>query len=195
VRDFFNSMVNTGTDLAEVKRFISDWRILTTQRTVTDPPRWDELVAAYHAAQHALNAQVATWIADARARMAEIDSGLDTRVREIGVPADKVAEETANVAALFAEVRSRLAGDHFDYGRAVGVRSALTGAEMGLKPKLAEIRNRYKVTPSVTETHLRWQDIAHPDRISSADDLDRLLTSLRQRIEAELNQQRTVILE
>jgi hypothetical protein len=195
VRDFFNSMVNTGTDLAEVKRFINDWRTLTNKRSVTETERWDELIAAYHAAQHALTAQVASWIADARARLAEIDAGLETRVREAGVPADKVAEETANVAALFADVRPRLAGDHFDYGRVVGVRSALTAAEMGLKPKLAEIRNRYKVAPSVTETHLRWQDIAHPDRITSAEDLDSLLTSLRRRIEAELNQQRTVIIE
>jgi hypothetical protein len=47
----------------------------------------------------------------------------------------------------------------------------------------------------VTETHLRWQDIAHPDRITSPEDLDSLLTSLRRRIEAELNQQKTVIIE
>ena len=61
VRDFFSSMVNAEVDLPELRRFISDWRALTNERSVTEADRWNELMNTYHAAHQAVTNQIATW--------------------------------------------------------------------------------------------------------------------------------------
>ncbi len=196
MRDFFNSMVNTEVDLTEVRRFISDWRTVTGARTVTEAARWNELVPVYQAAQHALTTQSAAWLADARARLATLEAGLEERVRAQGVPEEQMATEVGGVAALFAEVRSRVADDAPGYARARSALSALAAAELSLKPKLAEIRAKYKpVVVGPTEVHLHWQEIAGSGPIASVEELEQWLAGLRAQIAKELEQQHTVVIE
>ena len=44
VRDFFSSMVNADVDLPELRRFISDWRAVINERSMTEADRWNELM-------------------------------------------------------------------------------------------------------------------------------------------------------
>ena len=110
---------------------------------MTEKARWDELVAAYHAAQHALTSQIAGWLADARSRLAEIDTSLEKRVRDAGVPEEQVVDRSGRgLAPPFVRVRSRLGEESPSYSQARGLLSALSAAELSLKPKIAEIRAR-----------------------------------------------------
>ena len=44
VRDFYNGMVNAAVDLADLRRFLEDWRAVTRERSVTDSQRWQEVL-------------------------------------------------------------------------------------------------------------------------------------------------------
>src|SRR5260370_23998406 len=90
VRDFFSSMVNAEVDLPELRRFISDWRALASERSVTEADRWNELLKTYHAAQQAVTNQIATWQQDARQQFTEIQAHLKERVLAAGVPGEQV---------------------------------------------------------------------------------------------------------
>jgi len=47
--------------LPELRRFITDWRAVTSERSITDLARWSELMQTYHAAQQAVTNQIAAW--------------------------------------------------------------------------------------------------------------------------------------
>jgi len=93
VRDFSLRMVYSSIDLPEINQFIADWRAVTGERSVTEPARWNEIVQSYHAAQQAITDRIAEWRQEAQDRLAEIDTALEARVRDAGVPEEQVAEE------------------------------------------------------------------------------------------------------
>src|SRR5260370_7292779 len=93
VRDFFSSMVNAEVDLPELRRFISDWRALTNERSVTEADRWNELMKTYHTAQQAVTNQVATWQQETRHQFIEIQAHLKERVLAAGVPDQHLDDE------------------------------------------------------------------------------------------------------
>ena len=199
LRDFFNTVVNLDSDLSEVRRFLSDWRTLDSKRTVTEPARWDELVPVYHAAQQALTDQAHRWLGETRAQLETLDSSLAAKVQATGVPDEKLADELAGVRAGFADVRRRLTTDAPTYAQGRSTRQALAAAEQNLPAVLAEMRVRYKPIigppPGVKETRLRWAEFGTPAHIGSPADLVALLIEIRKRVEAELGEGHTVIIE
>ena len=100
VRDFYNRMVNASVDLADLRRFLEDWRAVIRERSVTDPGRWNEVMQAYGAAQRAVTEQIARWQEEARRQLESAEAGIEAGVRAAGVPDEQVAGEAAALSAL-----------------------------------------------------------------------------------------------
>ena len=203
LRDFFNQMVYTDSDLPAVRHFIDDWRTVASERTVTEPARWNELNQTYHAAQHAIAEQIALWKQDAHARLAIIEGTIEPNVRDAGVPEAQVATEAAALGALFDQTRDRLAQQTISFAEARGILTNLATADMAAQQRVRELRAQYRPVvrvpepddPSALETRLRWRDLLPQTRITSAAEVDQLLTGLRERLLAELAGLGTLILE
>ena len=197
VREFFSSMLNAEGDLPELRRFISDWRIVTNERSVTESDRWNELMKTYHAAQQAVTNQVAAWQQEARKNFTEIQAQLKERVKAAGVPPEKADAEVAALAADLQSVQERIEQPNPGFSEARNLNIVLGTAQMNLQRKVQEMRARYQPInpPPSQEVHLRWQDLLGTSRISSQDDLEQMLGKLRTSIAPELEQQKIVIID
>jgi len=198
VRDFFSSMVNAEVDLPELRRFISDWRALTNERSVTESARWNELMKTYHAAQQAVTNQIAAWQQEARQNFTEMQAHLKERVQAAGVSAEQADAEVAALEADLHSVKERIEQSDPGFSEARNLNIVLGTAQMNLQRKVQEMRARYQpkdpLQPS-QEVHLHWQDLLGTARISSHDDLEQMLGKLRTCIAPELEQQKIVVIE
>ena len=200
-RDFYNRMVNASVDLADLRRFLEDWRAVIRERSVTDPGRWNEVIQAYQAAQRAVTEQIARWQEEARRQLVGVEAGAEADVRAAGVPEEHVPDETAALKALFAEVRGQLGRPGLGAQPALGLYEAqrllgdLTAAKLNARMRLGEIRNRYQVNPELAAVHLRWQDVAGQARIQTTDDLEQLLARVREGVLAVLESDTVVLIE
>ena len=77
MRDFFSSMVNADAPLPELRRFITDWRTVTNERSITEPARWNELMQTNHAAQQAVTNQIAAWQQEARQNYTAMQNAIE----------------------------------------------------------------------------------------------------------------------
>jgi hypothetical protein len=197
VQDFFSSMVNTEVDLPELRRFISDWRALTNERSVTESDRWNELMKTYHTAQQAVTNQIAAWQQEARQQFTEIQAHLKERVLAVGVPDEQVDSEVVALKADLQSVQQRIEQPNPGFSEARNLNMALGTAQMNLQKKVQEMRARYlpKDPLPPVEMHLHWQELVGEARLSSQDDLEQMFTRLRMRIAPELEQQKIVIID
>ena len=197
VRDFFSSMLNAEGDLPELRRFISDWRAVTNERSVTESDRWNELMKTYHAAQQAVTNQVAAWQQEARKNFTEMQAHLKERVQSAGVPPEKADAEVAALAADLQSVQERIEQPNPGFSEARNLNIVLGTAQMNLQRKVQEMRARYQPInpPPSQEVHLRWQELLGTSRISSQDDLEQMLGEIRGHITAELEQHKIIIFD
>jgi hypothetical protein len=197
MRDFFTSMVNAETGLAEVHTFISDWRTLTNERRVTDPQRWSELTQAYRWAQDAVTSQITGWKNEVQAELQKLEGEIEERASGAGVPEERLNDEVASLRQMCEDLRQRLGQANPSFYEARGWRTALSNIKLTLPQKIREMRERYSPEEDRTpeEVHLNLSNIAAGTRISSREDLDGVLTTLRKRIESELDQHKTVVIE
>ena len=203
LRDFYNRMVNADLDLEELRRFLDDWRAVIRERSVCDAHRWHELTQAHTAAQQAVVKQIAAWQASAKQKLAGIEAELVEQVKSAAVPKDNVASEVERLKDSLQSLRDRVARPNPSLAEMRGILTALTNAELSLQLKLREVRERYEPRPGdsgdgervAPEKRLRWSEIVGRQRISSTADLTGLLDTVRTAIQAELDQQRTVVLE
>lgn len=195
MRDFYNRMVNAAVDLADLRRFIEDWRAVTRERSVTDGQRWQEVVTAYRAAQRAVADQVTRWHEEARRQLTAAEAALEAEVRAAGVPDERVAEEAAGLSGLFAGVRQGLGQSSAGLYETRRLLSDVTAAKLDLRARLGELRTRYQVEVERPTVHFGWSELMGAVEIASPDDLESMLRRLSSRIEAELNQQRKVTID
>lgn len=199
VRDFFNSVKNLDPDNlpGEVRTFIDDWRTVTRERTVIDPASWNSVMKAYRNAQHALTNQIAQWRQDIEHELVGIEASLKERVQAAGVPDEYVEAEVAALSTDAQELRKRLAKPDLNYSEVSSTRKALSNFRLNLANKVREASARYqaKVTYQPQEVHLTWQDVMGHVRIDSQDDVERVVSQLRTRIQVELGQQKNIIIE
>jgi len=197
VRDFFSNMLNADAPLPELRRFISDWRAVTSERSITDLARWSELMQTYHAAQQAVTNQIAAWQQEARKNYTEMQAELKERVRAAGVPDDQVDIEVAALASELQSVQEHLEQPAPGFSEARDLSIVVGNAKMNLQKKVLEIRGRYqtKAPQLPEEIHMRWQELLGPARIGSQDDLEQVLAKLRMGIAGELEQQKIVIID
>src|SRR5947209_7644369 len=144
VRDFFSSMVNAEIDLPELRRFISDWRAVTNERSVTEADRWNELMKTYLAAQQAVTNQIATWQQEARKNFTEMQAQLKERVKAAGVPDEQADVEIAALAADLQSIQERIEQPNPSFSEARNLSMVLGNAQMNLQRKVQEIRARYQ---------------------------------------------------
>ena len=149
VRDFFSSMVNAEVDLPELRRFISDWRALTNERSVTEADRWNELINTYHAAHQAVTNQIATWREEARKNFIEVQAHLKERVQAAGVPDEQTDAEVAALEADLHSVKERIEQPNPGFSEARNLNIVLGTAQMNLQRKLQEMRARYQPKESL----------------------------------------------
>lgn len=193
VRDFYNRMVNASVDLADLRRFLEDWRAVIRERSVTDPGRWNEVMQAYGAAQRAVTEQIARWQEEARRQLANVAAGIEADVRAAGVPEEQVAAEAASLSALLAEVRAMLGRPGLGLYEAQRLLSDLTAAKLGLRTRLGELRAQYQLVSPIL--HLRWQKLGGPARIQTADDLKQVLARMSDAVLGHVDGETVIIIE
>ena len=99
-----------------------------------------------------------------------------------------------SLAAPFGGIRDQLAQPDLGYYDVQGLRTRLEHAEQAAQQRIKELRAIYLVDPR-PEVRLRLSDLAGGRRITSAEDLERMLDELRQRVLAQLASEQTVVLE
>ncbi|MCG8347006.1 MAG: BREX system P-loop protein BrxC [Chloroflexales bacterium] len=196
LQEFFTSMMFAESNLEEVRRFISDWRAVTNERSITESVRWSELVHSYNAAQYAITQQIHRWRQTAHERLAAIEQTLEERVQAANVPEDKITAELTLLDGLFDNVRGRLQQTDIPFNEARGIRTALSDAETKLQQRLRELRDTYTfTTASAREVRLRLSDLTSGRRIASEADLHALIVDLRERLIRELDVGNVITLE
>ncbi|MEI7768477.1 MAG: BREX system P-loop protein BrxC [Chloroflexales bacterium] len=197
IREFYTGMVNAETNIPEVGRFIGDWRVVTTERSVTDPQRWNEVVRSFQAAQQALTAQAASWRQQAQDTLTSAESGLRERLRTVGVPDEALDDEIAGMSPIYTPIRERLSAAELSFTDARGALTALAGADAELRRRVAELREKYRpvVVVERRELRLRWADMVSAARIESDADLEQVLEALRRRLQAQIDDDTALILE
>lgn len=195
VRDFYNRMVNASVDLADLRRFLEDWRAVIRERSVTDPGRWNEVMQAYGAAQRAVTEQIARWQEEARRQLANAEAGIEADVRAAGVPDEQIAAEAAVLSGLFGDVRTGLSQPGLGLYEAQRLLSDLAAAKLGLRARLGELRGRYQVALEPVAVHLRWQEVAGHARIQTVDELDQLLNRVRNAVISNVDDRTVIIIE
>lgn len=195
VRDFYNRMVNASVDLADLRRFLEDWRAVIRERSVTDSGRWNEVMQAYGAAQRAVTEQIARWQEEARRQLESAEAGIEAGVRAAGVPDEHIAGEAAALSALLGDVRAGLNQPGLGLYEAQRLLSDLAAAKLGLRARLGELRTRYQVAQEPTALHMRWQDLAGQARIQTTADLDQLLARVRNAVLSNIDDQTLIIIE
>ena len=196
-RDFFSSMVNAEVDLPDLRRFISDWKAVIKELSVTEANRWNEVMKIYHAAQQAVTNQIAAWQHEARQKLAEVQGYVRERVQAAGVPAEQIDAEVVALAAELQDAQERIEQPHPSFSEARSLNTVLGNAQMNLQQKILEIRARYQQRESSTpqEVHLHWRELVGAAHIGSRDDLEQMLARLRTSIEPELEQQKIIIID
>ena len=197
MRDFFSLMLNAGVDLPELRRFISDWRAVTNELSVTEADRWNELEQTYHVALQAVTNQIAAWQQEARNKYTEMQTHLKDQVLAAGVPADKVDAEIAELEKELQRAQALVEQPNPDFSQARSLNTELGNVQMNLLRKVHEIRERYQPAdaPSHVEVHMHWQALIGSTRIGSQDELDQMLGKLRKSITPELEQQKIVVID
>jgi hypothetical protein len=200
-REFFNSMVNVTTAPLEVTRFINDWRVVNRERTVTDAQRWSEILTTYHTAQQAITDQIAQWRQEIEQGLRDLQTKLRPQVQEAGVPDEKIDEEVTALSTDIQQLQARLANSDIGYGEMLSIRTTLGELRMNKLPmQIRELNSRYQPeisepTREKQEVRLNLREAIGQTTISSPDDLERVITRLRERITLALNQQKTVIID
>jgi hypothetical protein len=180
MRDFNNRMVNAGAGLPTVDTFLSDFRTVSHEQTITDEARWNELNRAYLAAQQAVDEQVVVWRRQITVRLAEVNGELEAAVRAATVPEAQVRDEAAALSLIYEPVRRQLERDAVTYGETRTLLSQMTTCDMDAREQLCELRERYTATLPPQERHVTWQALyAQPIQIESLADLDRFVGELR----------------
>lgn len=187
LRDFYNRMVNANAGLPAVQRFLSDYRTLAHEQTITEAARWNELNHAYLAARQALEEQIAAWRQQITDRLAEVNDELEEAVRAAAVPEEQVRDEAATLSLVYEPVRRQLERDAVTYGETRALLAQMTTCDMDAREQLRELRARYTATLPPQEKHITWQALyAQPVQIESLADLDRFVGELRDTLAGHL---------
>lgn len=205
VRDFYNTMLNADPEALpeEVRVFKDDWYTVTKERTVTDAHSWDGIVRAQRNAQQAITKQIALWRQEAEQGLTEVEASLKSALQQAGVPDEQLEAEVTKLSAGLLVLRQRLARTEISYSEMRSIRGTLASLWVNLPNNISEVRMRYQ--PKVTDDapqqatqvfRLTWRDVMGGTvRISSQDDVERVLARLKDQIGTALAQQKSIIIE
>ncbi len=203
IRDFYNTMLNADPETLpeEVRTFKDDWYTVMKDRTVTDSHTWDGIVRTHRNAQQAINNQIALWRQEVEQGLTEVEASLKPTLQQAGVPDEQLETEVTKLSAGVLALRQRLVKTDISYSEMRSIRGTLASMRVNLPNKVREVRMSYqpKVTdaPQVPqELHLKWQDVMGGSiRITSQDDIERVVTRLKHQISVALAQQKSIIIE
>jgi len=205
IRDFYNTMLNADSETLpeEVRTLREDWYTVMRDRTVTDLETWNTIVRTYRNAQQAITNQIALWRQEVEQGLAELEASLKPSLQQVGVPDEQLETEATALATSIQTLHQRLAKPDVSYSDIKGIRNGLASTRVNLPNKLREVQLRYQ--PKVTETpqdnipqevHLTWRDVmGGAVRITSHDDVERVITRLKDQIGIALTQQKSIIIE
>ena len=195
MRDVYTRMHDTTLPIPALRTFVDGWRAVTAEGAVTDPSRWHELEAAYHAAQAAVSEQAAAWRRQAEEGLADLETRLTQGLRAAGVPEERQEEERTAVRQRFGSLKHRLGAPAGDVVSAQAAVTAVQALRLELPMVLREVQNRYRPPASAHEIHLTWQELAGSARIATAEELDALLQGLRGRIAPLLSDRKIAVID
>ncbi|NWJ96922.1 MAG: BREX system P-loop protein BrxC [Chloroflexi bacterium] len=195
MHNYSQNLIYAETGLPEVRRFITDYNTLTKERSITNLARWNEIVSAKRTAQQAMTNQTASWQSDARSKLSAIEGGLEQRVRQAGVPDESVAKEVEALKKMLTEVHQQLNQPDAGFYEARSLISKLTGSELNLQHKIAELKAIYKPKPIVQQkVHLKWGEFTTPSEIGSPEELNEVLGTLKERLLEKLKQHKDKVI-
>ncbi|MCL4509264.1 MAG: BREX system P-loop protein BrxC [Chloroflexi bacterium] len=192
IRDDANRMLYLDVPVPELRRFIEDWRTLSNEHSVTEPPRWNELAAAYRAAKEALARQATTWREETTTELAQLEAQLPEQVAAKGAPPAQMESELARLREALAPARQHLETAGSDIGALREARHTLAAAQLELPRLLREIELRYAPEPVPNTDGYDGGDNGAL-RIPPEEDLETALSGLRQRLQNLQEQGKTVI--
>jgi hypothetical protein len=187
LRDYYNGMRAANPDIAQVSRFVEDWRALAQERAFTDTARWHEIRQTAQAAQQALAEDITIWWEDARQSLKDIEAGLSDRLRNAGVPEEAIPSQLPRLRKLIDPIRPRLEAAHPSLGEVRGVQLALTNLELKLG---AEVQPPPTVPPPPPPgtKKMRWAEVAGDARIQSKEDIEAVVQKVRKALEKALDE-------
>lgn len=203
IRDFYNTMLNADSETLpeEVRTFRDDWYTVAKDRTVTDLGIWNAIVRTYRNAQQAITNQIALWHQEVERGLTELEASLKPSLQQVGVPDEQLETETTTLSTSIQMLRQRFAKPDVTYSDMRSIRSGLASMRVNLPNKLREVQLRYQ--PTVTEipqdvpqeVRLTWRDVIGVVRITSQDDVERVVTRLKEQIGDALAQQKSIVIE
>jgi len=192
LRDDANRMLYLDVPVPELRRFLQDWQTLTTERSATEPTRWNELVGAYRLGEGGLGRPGRGPGGGRAADLAQLEAQLPEQVAAQGVPPDQVAEELSRLQEALAPARQSLEAADGDIGALREARNTLATAQLALPRLLREIALRYAPDPLPnTGGYDSGDDGAL--RIVPDEDLGAALSGLQQRLQTYRAQGKTVV--
>ncbi len=198
MRDFFTSMVNVVSDIPALRTFIDDYRVVSRDRTITQPARWQEMVTAFAAARQAVEEQITAARRELELRLQGLDGELAEAVQGAGVPAAETAEQVEALTALYADVRARLAAGARTIGGIQSLASQLELCDLEREARLRELRAKYQTGNggATGPAQLTWHDLTGGAvTLTSAGDVQALLDRLAEQLDAALAQHPSITIE
>lgn len=203
IRDFYNTMLNADPETLpeEVRVFKDDWYAVMKDRTVTESRTWDGIVRTQRNAQQAINNQIARWRQEVEQGLTEVEASLKPSLQQAGVPDEQLDTEVTKLSVGVQALRQRLAKADISYSEMRSTRGTLASMRVNLPNNVREVRMRYQLkatdAPQVPqELHLTWRDVmGGAVRISSQQDVERVVGILRKYVASELDQQKSIIIE
>lgn len=212
VRDFFQQMVNAELSLEELRRFISDWRTLSNERSLTNPSRWNELLQSYRAAEAAISRYLESEREVVSEQLAQLENGLPARLKVVGVPPEDVGAEALRIAQVvnLNGLKVQLNTSDLQLSDLRSIRAGLTNAQMDIQQQMSELRTRFQPVATATvavmespsnysestETPVRlnWRELVGSQvTINSVEELEVLLEKIRQSIAPVIEQQNKMV--
>lgn len=190
VRDYFTSMINTSLDVPQLQTFLRSFNALQYERCFTDAPRWANVIREREAAESA----VTTWLTQARdaihQQVAERSARLPADLVAVGANEVQVAEYASRLNQPFAELLTELAAQPtVATMHMAGPKLAML--ELNLKGELERLRAQFTPTPSMivpvkVESSVQLRDYVSDAPITTIEELDAALATLRAKIVAAL---------
>jgi hypothetical protein len=193
IRDYFNSMINANLPVLELQTFLRNFNTLQSERRFYDRQRWQDLVSARDAAETAVTAQLARWVADAGRRAQQTIAGIPDQLRDIGATEAQIEEHAPRLQQPFDQLLAELP-EQPTVAAASPLRSRLDMLDLNLRGELERLREQFnppappprgggkKVNdggPSIPYGGIQLRDFVPEETITTIDELDAALEQIR----------------
>jgi hypothetical protein len=181
MRDYFNQMVNANLGLPALQTFLSDWNMLSTERSFDDPRRWNEILRSQQQAEAAVKSQIERWIAEAQQNANTLQERIPTMVREVGVPDAEIPQRTVTLIDAVERYTANIPPTP-NLSTARALPDQFRMLQLDLEGQLERLREEFRPKQPVGTVRVKLRDYLQDEEISSEAELDAALARVRQSV-------------